>query len=105
MARGVLESVRLLAASCRVLADRVVDGLEADVERARRYAEASPAIVTPLNRVIGYEAAATVAKHAVAEGVTVREAVVALGFVERGEITEEHLDAALDVMAMTRPPH
>ena len=54
--------------------------------------------------MIGYEAAAGVAKHAVAHGVTVREAVVALGFVERGEVSEEQLDAALDVMAMTRPP-
>lgn len=104
MGRNVLESVRLLASSCRVLADRVVDGLEADVEQARHYAEASPSIVTPLNRVIGYEAAAKVAKHAVAHGVTVREAVVALGHVSSGELTEEALDAALDVMAMTRPP-
>ena len=96
--------MRLLASASRLLADRVVDGLEADVERARHYAEASPAVVTPLNRVIGYEAAAEVAKHAVAHGVTVREAVLELGHVERGELTEEHLDAALDVMAMTRPP-
>jgi fumarate hydratase class II len=104
MAKNVLESVRLLASASRLLADRVVDGLEADVEQARHYAEASPSIVTPLNWVIGYEAAAKVAKHAVAHGVTVREAVLALGHVERGELTEEHLDAALDVMAMTRPP-
>ena len=104
MAKNVLESVRLLSTSTRVLADRVVDGLEADVATARHYAEASPSIVTPLNRVIGYEAAAKVAKHAVAEGITVRAAVVDLGFVERGEISEADLDAALDVMAMTRPP-
>lgn len=104
MARNVLESIRLLANASRLLADRTVDGLEADVEKARAYAESSPSIVTPLNRVIGYEAAAKVAKHAVAQQVTVREAVVALGFVERGEITEEQLDSALDVLAMTRPP-
>ncbi len=104
IARNVLESIRLLSTSTTVLADRVVDGLEADVEAARHYAEASPAIVTPLNKVIGYEAAAKVAKHAVAQGVTVRRAVVDLGFVERGELTEADLDAALDVMAMTRPP-
>ncbi|MFZ5869984.1 MAG: class II fumarate hydratase, partial [Actinomycetota bacterium] len=65
MARNVLESVRLLANASRLLADRTVAGLEADVERCRRYAEASPSVVTPLNRVIGYEAAAKVAKHAV----------------------------------------
>jgi fumarate hydratase class II len=104
IAKNLLESVRLLANGSRVLADKVVDGLEADAEKARHYAEASPSVVTPLNRVIGYEAAAKVAKHAVAHGVTVREAVIALGHVERGEVTEEQLDAALDVLAMTRPP-
>ncbi len=104
IALGVLESIRLLSTASRVLADRTVDGITANVERARAYAESSPSIVTPLNRVIGYEAAAKVAKHAVAHGVTIREAVVALGFVERGEVTPEQLDAALDVLAMTRPP-
>jgi fumarate hydratase class II len=104
IAQGVLESIRLLANASRVLADRTVSGITANVERARAYAESSPSIVTPLNRVIGYEAAAKVAKTAVAEGITVREAVVALGFVERGEITEAQLDEALDVLSMTRPP-
>jgi fumarate hydratase class II len=103
MARNVLESTRLLGNAARLLADRTVDGLEADVEQCLRYAESSPSIVTPLNRVIGYESAAKVAKHAVAEGLTVREAVVSLGFVERGEVTEEQLDTALDVMSMTAP--
>jgi fumarate hydratase class II len=104
MALGVLESVRLLANATRLLADRTVDGLVANVDRARAYAESSPSIVTPLNRVIGYEAAAKVAKHAVAHQMTVREAVVDLGFVERGEVTVDQLDAALDVLSMTRPP-
>jgi fumarate hydratase class II len=104
MALGVLESVRLLANASRLLADRTVTGLVANVERARAYAESSPSIVTPLNRVIGYESAAKVAKHAVAHQMTVREAVVDLGFVARGEVTEEQLDAALDVLSMTRPP-
>ena len=104
IALGVLESIRLLANASRALADKTVRGIEANVTRARALAESSPSIVTPLNRVIGYESAAKVAKHAVKHGVTVREAVVALGFVERGEITEVALDKALDVMAMTRPP-
>jgi fumarate hydratase class II len=104
MALGVLESIRLLASASRLLADRTIDGIEANEARARAYAESSPSIVTPLNPVIGYEAAAKVAKYAVAQGVTVREAVIALGHVERGEITEAQLDAALDVMKMTRPP-
>ena len=103
MGTALLESIRLLGNAARVLADKTVDGLEANVEHARALAESSPSIVTPLNRVIGYEAAAKVAKHAVAEKVTVREAVVALGFVERGEVTEEQLDTALDVLSMTRP--
>ena len=104
IAQGVLESVRLLSNASRVLADRTVVGIVANVERARAYAESSPSIVTPLNRVIGYEAAAKVAKHAVARGMTVRQAVVDLGFVERGEVTEAQLDEALDVLSMTRPP-
>jgi len=103
MGTALLESIRLLSNATRVLADKTVDGLEADVERARAMAESSPSIVTPLNRVIGYEAAAKVAKHAVAQKITVREAVVDLGFVERGEVTEGQLDSALDVLSMTRP--
>lgn len=103
MASSLLESIRLLANGSRVLADKTVAGLEVNEERARALAESSPSIVTPLNRVIGYEAAATVAKHAVAQKITVREAVIALGFVERGEITEEQLDSALDVLKMTSP--
>ncbi|GMA22441.1 hypothetical protein GCM10025864_02000 [Luteimicrobium album] len=104
IAQGVLESLRLLTNASRVLADKTVAGLEANVDKARAYAESSPSIVTPLNRVIGYEAAAKVAKHAVAEGVTVRQAVIDLGFVERGELTLDQLDGALDVLSMTRPP-
>ncbi len=103
MGQAVLESERLLAAACRVLADRCVDGIEVDVERGAAYAGSSPSIVTPLNRVIGYEAAAKIAKHAVAQGITVREAVVSLGYVERGEVTGPELDAALDLLSMTHP--
>ncbi len=103
MGTSLLESIRLLANASRVLADKTVSGLEAREERARALAESSPAIVTPLNRVIGYEAAAKVAKHAVEHQKTVREAVIELGFVERGEVTLEELDAALDVLKMTSP--
>ncbi|MGC4174555.1 class II fumarate hydratase [Demequina sp.] len=100
MALGVLESMRLLANASEVLAVKTVDGITANVERARFLAEASPSIVTPLNRVIGYENAAKIAKHAVRAGLTVREATIDLGFVERGEITVEQLDALLDVTTM-----
>jgi fumarate hydratase class II len=103
MGTALLESIRLLANSTRVLADKTVEGLEANLERAAALAGMSPSIVTPLNKFIGYENAAKIAKHAVAQGVTVREATIDLGFVERGELTLEQLDTALDVLSMTHP--
>ena len=103
MARNVLESARILSTSSHLLAERCIDGITADVERMRRYAESSPSVVTPLNRHIGYEEAAKVAKKALAEGRTIRETVLEMGYVDRGDLTLEQLDAALDVESMTRP--
>lgn len=103
MGTALLESTRLLASSSRLLADKTVDGLIANVERDAALAGMSPSIVTPLNKIIGYEAAAKIAKHSVAKGITVREAVIDLGYVERGEVTEAQLDSALDLMSMTHP--
>jgi fumarate hydratase class II len=101
MARNLLESITLLGNVSTLLATRCVDGITANVERCRELAASSPSIVTPLNRLIGYEAAAKIAKHAVAEGLTIAEATRDLGYVERGELTEAELLAALDVAAMT----
>ena len=103
LARNLLESVRLLASASRLLAERCVDGITADAERMRAYAESSPSIVTPLNRLIGYEESARIAKQAMKDGATIRETVVAMGYLERGDLTEEQLDAALDVEGMTHP--
>ncbi|MAT18348.1 MAG: aspartate ammonia-lyase [Leifsonia sp.] len=103
MGTALLESNRLLANSMRALADKTIDGLEANLDRAAALAGMSPSIVTPLNKFIGYENAAKIAKHAVKQGITVREATLDLGFVERGELTLEQLDAALDVLSMTHP--
>lgn len=103
MGTSLLESIRLLANSSRVLADKTVTGLEANAERAAALAGMSPSIVTPLNRIIGYEAAAAIAKHSVKKGITVREAVIDLGYVERGDVTIEQLDKALDLLSMTAP--
>ena len=103
MARNLLESIRLLANASRALADRCVSGITADVERCLEYAESSPSVVTPLNRFIGYENAAKVAKQAVKERKTIREVVLEQGYVERGDLTEEQLDQALDVLSMTHP--
>ena len=103
IARNLLESITLLANTSRLLADRCVDGITANVEHARELAESSPSIVTPLNRYIGYENAAAVAKSALKQGKTIREVVIENGHVEKGDLTEEQLDAALDVLSMTRP--
>ncbi|MDQ1624740.1 MAG: fumarate hydratase, class [Actinomycetota bacterium] len=104
LARNLLESIRLLANISRLLADRVVDGIVADEERCRELAESSPSIVTPLNKYIGYENAAKVAKQSLKERKTIRQVVLEGGYVEQGDLTEEQLDAALDVLSMTRPP-
>jgi fumarate hydratase, class II len=103
IARNVLESIRLLSTSSTLLAERCVDGITANAERMRAYAASSPSVVTPLNRYIGYENAAKVAKQALSDGATIRETVIEMGFVERGELTEEQLDDALDLASMTHP--
>jgi fumarate hydratase class II len=101
MARNVLESARLLTSVSRLLADKVVAGAEADVARLREFAESSPSVVTPLNRYLGYEEAASIAKQALKERKTIREVVLERGHVDSGKLTAEQLDSALDVLAMT----
>ncbi len=103
LARNILESIRLLANVSRLFADRCVSGITANAARAREYAESSPSTATPLNRYIGYEEAAKVAKQALAEGKTIRAVVLERGYVEAGKITLEQLDEALDVLGMTKP--
>ena len=103
IARNLLESIRLLANAARLLADRCIAGLEANVEVALAYAEGSPSIVTPLNRYLGYDEAAAIAKAALASNRTIREVVVERGHLESGKLTEQQLDEALDVLRMTRP--
>ena len=100
MARNVLESAKLLANTARVFAEKLVDGIEPNVERMKTLAESSPSIVTPLNSAIGYENAAKVAKTALKEGKTIRQTVIDMGFVDGEKLTEEELDKRLDVLAM-----
>jgi len=104
IARNVLASIRLLSAGAVALADKCVAGISADAARLRRNAESSPAIVTALNRYLGYEEAAAVAHEALETGATIREVVIARGHVASGDITLDELDKALDVLAMTRQP-
>jgi len=101
--RNLLESINLLANASRVLADRCIDGIVANVDRCRAYAESSPSIVTPLNKYIGYEEAAKIAKLALKEGKTIKQVVLERGHVDNGTVTAEQLDAALDVLSMTHP--
>lgn len=101
MGANLLQSINILGNVSKTLATKCVDGIEANREACLRFAESSPSIVTPLNRFIGYENAAKIAKHSVNQNLTVREAVLDLGFVERGEISMEDLDRALDVSTMT----
>ncbi|WP_436787596.1 class II fumarate hydratase [Yinghuangia sp. YIM S10712] len=103
MARNILESIRLLAAVSRVFADRTIAGITADVERLRENAESSPSIVTPLNKYLGYEEAARIAKQALTERRTIRDVVIERGHLDAGRLTEAQLDEALDVLRMTRP--
>jgi fumarate hydratase class II len=97
MARNLLESIRLLANVSVLFADRCIDGITANVERLRGYAESSPSIGTALNPVIGYEKAAAIIKESTRSGRSIRELVLAAGL-----MTDEELDRVLDVAAMTR---
>jgi fumarate hydratase class II len=101
--RNLLESLTLLARASRLLADRCVDGITADEERCLDLAQGSPAIVTPLNRYLGYEAAAAVVKQSLREHRSIRDIVIARGHIDAGDLTEAQLDTALDVFSMTRP--
>jgi fumarate hydratase, class II len=103
IARNLLASGRLLAAVVPLLADRCVSGITARADHMRRLAESSPVIVTALNRYLGYEAAAQVAHEALDGGEPIRSVVISRGYVDQGKISLEQLDAALDVLAMTRP--
>jgi len=101
--RNLLSSVSLLSAAARLLADKCVTGIAAHTHRLRQNAESSPAIVTALNPFIGYEAAAAIAHEALESGATIRDVTISRGHVERGEITEDQLDQALDVLRMAWP--
>jgi fumarate hydratase class II len=97
MARNLLESIRLLSNVSRVFVDKCIEGLEANEDQCRRYAESSPSIGTSLNPYIGYEKAAEVIKRSMKENRTIREIVL-----EEGLMSEADVDKALDVMAMTK---
>jgi fumarate hydratase class II len=96
IARNLFESIRILTAACGMLAEKCVDGIEADEEALRRHAESSPAIVTALNPYIGYDKGTEIVKEALASNRTIREVAI-----EKG-VDEETLDKALDLRRMAR---
>jgi fumarate hydratase class II len=95
--RNLLESIRLLASVSTVFADKCISGIEADVERCRTYALSSPSISAALNPYLGYEAVARLVKDSATLGVDFRTLIL-----DRGLLTEEEVDHALDVVAMTK---
>jgi fumarate hydratase class II len=97
IARNLLESIRLLANVSVQLADKCVDGIEANVDILKGYAESSPSIGTSLNPYIGYEKAAEVIKESIKTGRSIRDLVL-----ERKWMTAAELDKALDVLALTK---
>ena len=98
IARNLLESIELLGAISRLFADRCIDGLTADVERCRRYAESTPQVATALNPLLGYDVVAGIVKDAVGSGRTIREVVL-----ERGLLDADTLDATLDPLGLAYP--
>jgi fumarate hydratase class II len=97
IARNLLDSIKLLAAACRLLDAKCVSGLEANVEICERHAEATLATATALNPFIGYDKATEIVKEAAASGRTLREVALEMG------VDEATLDEALDYRRMARP--
>jgi len=97
LARNLLDSVKLLAAASRLLAEKCVDGIEANRETCERYAELTLSAATALNPYIGYDAVGEIVKEAAATGRSLREVAR-----ERG-VAEDVLDKALDYRAMAKP--
>ena len=98
MAHAVLESERILGDACRSFADHCAIGLEPNREQIAEHLAQDLMLVTALNRTIGYDAAAAIAKHAHKEGLTLREAALA-----SGTISAEDYDRIVDPAAMTHP--
>lgn len=95
---NILQSIEILASSSKNFKVKCIEGIKANREKCLEYAEASLATCTSLAPIIGYDAAAKIAKKAFAEGKTVREVAKSEGVLE-----ENKLNKALDLMAMTKP--
>ncbi len=98
MAHNVLESIALLGDACRSFDEHCARGIEPNRERIAEHLARNLMVVTALNPHIGYDKGAKIAKQAHADGTTLREAALALGF-----LTAEEFDAWVDPLAMTDP--
>jgi fumarate hydratase class II len=97
LARNLLESIELLSSAARLLDEKCVRGIEANREKAERYAELTLSAATALNPYIGYDRATEIVKEAASSGRPLREVARDAG------VEAETLDKALDYRAMTRP--
>jgi len=97
IARNVLDSIRLLAAATRLLAEKCVVGIEANRETCEHYAELTLSAATGLNPYIGYDKATEIVKEAAASGRSLRDVARDAG------VDEETLEKALDYRAMANP--
>jgi len=97
LGKNLLESIKLISSVSRALADKCIDGIEADVKKCLTYALSSPSIVTALNPYLGYEVAAQVVKKSLASDKDIRTVILEMGLLD-----EAALDKALDVLSMTK---
>jgi fumarate hydratase class II len=97
LARNLLDSIKLLTSAARLLAEKCVDGIEANREVAEHYAELTLSAAAALNPYIGYDAGSEIVKEAAASGRSLREVAR-----ERG-VADDVLDQALDYRAMAKP--
>ena len=96
IARNLIDSIRLLAASTRIFAEKCVSGIEANLEGTHRSAETTLAAATALNPYIGYDKAAEIVKEAAASGRTLREVAYEMG------VDEETYNTAMDLRKMAQ---
>jgi fumarate hydratase, class II len=97
IARNLLDSIKLLAPAARLLDEKVVRDVEANVEMCERHAEATLATATALNLHIGYDKASEIVKEAAETGRHLREVAREMG------VDDEILDEALDHRKLARP--
>ena len=97
MADNLIASISLLAAGCRLFAERCVEGIEANAEHVRAVVESTPAVAAALNAALGYDRGAAIVKQAAAEGRTLRDVVV-----QSGELSATDADRLLDAARIAR---